>query len=59
MFRVGEIFPKIFLSQNVEQLSVKRKLDHIRDGCKTLKFSDLVMWKNSPALQITVPMFHF
>ena len=59
MFRVGEISSLMFLSQNVAQISVKHKLDRIIQGCIYLTLSALVMWKNSQALQRTVPMSLF
>ena len=45
IFRVGEISSQKSLSQNVSQLSVKRKLDRIIEGCPYLNFSALVMRK--------------
>ena len=43
MLIVGEKYFLRFVSQNVAQLSVKSKLDRIREGCKYTAFSDLVL----------------
>ena len=59
IFRVSEISFLIFLSQNVAQLSVKQKLDCIRERFTSIKFSVLVMWKNAQPLQMKDPMSHF
>ena len=43
MSRVGEIYSLIFILQDVAQLSVKRKIDRIGEGFKSITLSALVM----------------
>ena len=59
MFRVGETSPLIFLLQNAAQLSLKQKLDFIRNGCKYLTLSALLMCTNAQVLQRTYTMSCF
>ena len=59
VFRVGEISSLEFLSQNVVQLLVKRKLDSIIKGCAYITSSALLMWEDAQASQITVLMSYF
>ena len=59
MIRVGGIFSLGFLSQNVAQLSFKRKLDLTRKGCAYITLLVLVMLINSQVSQRAVPIYHF